>query len=315
MVSSRKLMIISGLIFLVWVGVGILMYTSPSMKLPSDDQNLIMSEEVVKCKTYGQKLSPDFWKHVDLQRDIPSSVNKTVPQIAVHSDFATIQNTKIHYLYAVHPNPAMKKDVSVLLLHGQAFTSDIWRKLNTIQNIAAFGFHPVAIDLPKYGKSPAIENLNRGEFLDSVIKTLNLKNPVIISPSMSGSFSLPYLLEHSDKLAGFVPVAPVGINILDKSSCKNGENVYKTSLSEDCERIKGYLKKQPPDLSCIKVPTLVVFGEKDRGENSAKLCFLPNSQGAEIPNGSHTAYKSDPELWHKLLYNFLSVINETLKCK
>lgn len=65
----------------------------------------------------------------------------------------------------------------------------------------------------------------------------------------------------------------------------------------------------------MQVPTLVVWGEKDRGENSAKLCLLPESQGAEIPNGKHAAYLSNPDLWHKLLYNFLYLLNETVVCR
>lgn len=315
MVSSRRLVIISCLIFLVWVGIGIYLYTSPSLKLPSEQNSHVVSDDIVMCKADGKKLTPEFWKTVDLTKDIPESVNKTVPEITVRSDFLTYQDSKVHYLHAVNPKQDVKKDISVLLLHGQAFTSETWRQLLTMQYIAASGYEVVAVDLPKFGESPGIKRLNKVDFLNFLISSLKLNNPVLVSPSMSGSFSLKYLLKHSDKLAGFIPVSPVATNILDQSTCKSESNMLKNSLSEDCEKIKGYLKKQPPDLSCIKVPTLVVFGEKDRGENSAKLCFLPNSQGVEVPNGGHAAYNSNPGLWHKLLYNFLTVINVTINCK
>lgn len=37
-----------------------------------------------------------------------------------------------------------------------------------------------------------------------------MRRPILISPSMSGRFALPFLLAQGDRLAGFVPIAPVG---------------------------------------------------------------------------------------------------------
>lgn len=37
-----------------------------------------------------------------------------------------------------------------------------------------------------------------------------MRRPVLVSPSMSGRFALPFLLARGERLAGFVPVAPVG---------------------------------------------------------------------------------------------------------
>ena len=54
---------------------------------------------------------------------------------------------------------------------------------------------------------------DKNKFLEDVIAALQLTAPVIISPSLSGSYSLPYLFSHPDKLlkraAGYVPVAPI----------------------------------------------------------------------------------------------------------
>ncbi len=41
-----------------------------------------------------------------------------------------------------------KSKVSVLLLHGAAFSSETWKTLGTINYIAAFGYKVVAVDLP-----------------------------------------------------------------------------------------------------------------------------------------------------------------------
>lgn len=50
----------------------------------------------------------------------------------------------------------------------------------------------------------------RTTFLDHVLQELGMQRPVLVSPSMSGRFALPFLLAHGDRLAGFVPIAPVG---------------------------------------------------------------------------------------------------------
>lgn len=50
----------------------------------------------------------------------------------------------------------------------------------------------------------------RMTFLDHVLQELGMQRPVLVSPSMSGRFALPFLLVHGDRLAGFVPIAPVG---------------------------------------------------------------------------------------------------------
>ena len=46
-------------------------------------------------------------------------------------------------------------------------------------------------------------------FMTQLISVLHLSHPVIVSPSMSGSFSLPYLTVHPSDVKGFVSVAPV----------------------------------------------------------------------------------------------------------
>lgn len=53
-----------------------------------------------------------------------------------------------------------------------------------------------------------------GKFLGAFIKTLEIKKVVIIAPSASGLYALPYLFNDpsavADQVVGFVPIAPVG---------------------------------------------------------------------------------------------------------
>lgn len=48
-----------------------------------------------------------------------------------------------------------------------------------------------------------------GGFLKSVFEALHLGPAVVISPSLSGMYSLPFLFQHSDLLKAYVPVAPI----------------------------------------------------------------------------------------------------------
>lgn len=44
--------------------------------------------------------------------------------------------------------PAREAKVQVLLLHGQAFSSQNWMELGTLQYLAAMNYRAVAIDIP-----------------------------------------------------------------------------------------------------------------------------------------------------------------------
>lgn len=71
----------------------------------------------------------------------------------------------------------------------------------------------ISLHSPGYGQSTPsspVGDSSTAAFIMSLIKTLELGHaPVIISPSMSGRFSLPFLTSHPDRVKGYVPVAPV----------------------------------------------------------------------------------------------------------
>ena len=63
------------------------------------------------------------------------------------------------------------------------------------------------------GKSPKADMTNRGQFVVDFIKEASLGQPVLVSPSMSGSYSLPFLMGPGgstcqDRLMAYVPIAP-----------------------------------------------------------------------------------------------------------
>ena len=57
---------------------------------------------------------------------------------------------------------------------------------------AGFLMTRLILFLQGYGSSPKA-SVDRAKYLEEVIKGLKLKKPVIVSPSMSGGYSMPYL--------------------------------------------------------------------------------------------------------------------------
>ncbi|XP_078595540.1 putative protein-lysine deacylase ABHD14B isoform X1 [Branchiostoma floridae x Branchiostoma japonicum] len=186
---------------------------------------------------------------------------------------------RVWYQEKSPPNPKC----DVLLLHGQAFISQTWVDLGTVDKLAAAGCRVVGLDLPGYGKSwmasRGQDPIKAPGFLHKFITAAKMNKPFIVSPSMSGSFSMSHLMEHPDDISGFIPVAPMAT-----------EN-YK-----------------PDDYKKIKTPTLIIYGEEDKNlgvKSYERLKDLPNSQVHVLPKAKHPCYLDQPDMFHHLVTEFI----------
>jgi pimeloyl-ACP methyl ester carboxylesterase len=113
----------------------------------------------------------------------------------------------------------------------------------------------------------------------TLLDRLDLKRPVVVSPSLSGWFALPLVTAEPDRVAGFAAVAPVGIRR------------YKDRLGR------------------ITAPVLAVWGEHDEvvPQEQADLLVGSVKRGRKviIPGGGHAAYMSAPAAFHAELLGFL----------
>ncbi|MEB3278528.1 MAG: alpha/beta hydrolase [Lyngbya sp.] len=189
-----------------------------------------------------------------------------------------IQTANIHYLEAGDPeNP------SVLLLHGASFSSKTWKDLGTLKRLTQKNFHVIAIDLPGYGKSESISDYH-AEFLPKLVDKLSLKGAVLVSPSMSGTYSLSFLIKHSADVQGFVAIAPVGI------------------------------LKMSQQLRGITVPTLAIWGSEDRIVPVEQADFLvelmPNAEKLILPKVGHACYLKAPNKFHEALIRFVEKVTQ-----
>jgi abhydrolase domain-containing protein 14 len=166
----------------------------------------------------------------------------------------------------------------VLLLHGGLLSSQTWRDLGTLDALASVGLRAVAIDLPGHGKSTAA-TVEREAFLPVLFDALGIERAVVVSPSMSERFSLPFVIAYPDLIIGYVPIAPAALD--------------------------AHLAA----LASIEVSTLVVWGSADT--------VVPLSQGLKLADtvkgtelfvmegAAHQCYRNDTESFHARLIEFV----------
>jgi pimeloyl-ACP methyl ester carboxylesterase len=192
---------------------------------------------------------------------------------AIQEREVRVSEKKIHVLEAGEPSA-----LPVLLLHGARFDSETWRSLGTLDVLAGAGFRVLALDLPGYGRSE-VSPLGPEVFLTEAMAALGIESAVVVSPSMSGQYSFPLLIRSPGKVAAFVPVAPAG-----------------------SERYLRLLKK-------VRVPTLVVWGEKDEiipmQKSDALVASLEDAKRVILKDAGHPCYVERPEEFHRELLAFL----------
>lgn len=172
-------------------------------------------------------------------------------------------------------------DPAVLLFHGASFHSGTWEENGTLARIAAAGLRAVAADLPGFGRTPPAD-VEPVAFVDALADALGLERFVLLAASMSGRWVLPYVAARPPRLAGWVAVAPVGI-----------------------DRFLDRLRGDP-------TPALLLWGERDRivppeqGERLAAA--LPNARLFVLEGAGHACYLDRPDEFHRRLIDFLAEV-------
>jgi pimeloyl-ACP methyl ester carboxylesterase len=197
-------------------------------------------------------------------------------QAASESRDLRLQGAKVHLLAAGPPGGP-----TVVLLHGARYSSETWEKLGTLELLAGKGYRVLALDLPGHGASEPSKTPPE-DYLAGLLPLLSDLPAVIVSPSMSGTFSLPLLARRPGLVAGLVAVAPAGI-------------------AEHRERLAGKA-----------VPVLLVWGENDEVLPVAAARELAQVLAAArqvvLPGAGHACYLDRPEAFHEALLRFLAEV-------
>lgn len=186
------------------------------------------------------------------------------------------------------PKRLDEKPFDVVMFHGAAFTSLTWKQIETLTILRDAGYRVIAVDLPGFGESPqgTILPKENALFVEAVFKAAGVKKAVLISPSMSGRYAIPYIFSNIRKetrtLKAWVPVAPVSIR----------------DHTED-------------EYSKLGVKTFIVYGEKDSSGRAQSLQYLAKIPGSDLYgmiNGEHPCYMTDPKEWNQHLLAFLEKV-------
>lgn len=207
------------------------------------------------------------------EETVQSSQEKTGTMIENESRWIEVEGGRVHYLIE-----GDDKGRPIVLLHGASFQAETWKQIGTMKALAQAGYKVIAVDLPGYGQSAPSHGSPR-TWLRVLLELLKVEKPVVVSPSMSGRFSLPFVTEEPQRVSGFVAVAPVGI-----------------------PRYKDQLPR-------ITAPVLAIWGENDRviPQDHADLLVKSVKRGRKviISGAGHALYMNAPEAFHQELLKFL----------
>jgi abhydrolase domain-containing protein 14 len=189
-------------------------------------------------------------------------------------EWIEVGGSQVHYLRDGAPDGR-----PIVLLHGASFTADTWRQIGTIKALVDAGYRVIAVDLPGFGQSPAAQHPTN-HWLETLLDRLGVTAPVVVSPSMSGSFALPLVIAKPDRVAAWVAVAPVGI----------------ASYRQQLDRIRA--------------PVLAIWGENDRTISLEQADLLvgkaPNRRKVVVRGAGHAPYMNDAAGFHAELLKFLA---------
>lgn len=168
-----------------------------------------------------------------------------------------------------------------VFLHGALHDSKVWIKNGVVELLITQGFKAIALDMPGFGsvadqrRVPANQMVT---FLEALRVELGMEKIVLVSPVMSGKFSLPWLMNGGKHIVGFVAI--------------------------DTIETERYPDEQ---YQAIQIPILLLFGERDPVGQTAKkkLSLSSNFRFETIPSFGPNWYQEKTRDLKKHLTSFI----------
>lgn len=188
-----------------------------------------------------------------------------------------MQNYKIaidgrHYYY-IHNG--VKKPPNVILLHGQNTTAKTWEDVGVMKALANAGHSAIALNMP--GEDT---DLTPEAWLNTCMIKMNINKPIMVTPSLSTEYIIPYITKFPERISAWVSVA----------------NMY----------LDRYYTLYPD----IKFPVLAIWGEMDKYapvEFAEKLATnVKNGQYKIIKGATHSPFQTNPKEFNEILIDFIN---------
>ena len=197
----------------------------------------------------------------------------------------------------------------IILLHGNSETHEIFDKL--IEKLK-HQYKVYAIDSRCHGKSEDLMEISYNTMRDDIIdfiKQLNIEKPILYGFSDGGIVGILVAIKEPTLLSKLIVsganITPEGIKKADYLLTKlmyylTRNKLFKMMLNEP------NVKKQ--ELNSIKIPTIVLAGEKDciKYEHTKFIADnIPNSTLEIIKNESHGSYIVHSDKLYQILKKYL----------
>lgn len=230
-------------------------------------------------------------------------------------------------------NPEAPK--KLLFLHGWQSNSDLWREI--FSRLENSGYAIYALDLPGFGGTQAPKNAfsvgDYANFVKSFAEKMAIKDVVVVGHSFGGRVAIKLTAE-TKLVKQLVLVDSAGLIMKDKSATRAiakiakpifapkfmqsiRRSVYKrlgsTDYLEAGNLKETYLKvineDLSPSLEKIKVPTLIIWGDKDT-EAPLEMGIVMNKKikGSEMTifeGAGHFTFIDEPDRFANELKEFL----------
>lgn len=232
----------------------------------------------------------------------------------------------------------MNHKKTLVFIHGWGATAKIFE---TVFYYLRDEFNIRYFDLPGFGNTPIEKVMTLKDYADFVYKFLkenDIKEPIIIGHSFGGAVAVKLALLHPEsvfrlilvsasvvrqprhkimlikKIADFIkPFLPEKLRKIILKILKLDKTDYAQIDSQKLkETFKNVINEDlSPYLSAIKIPTLVIWGEKDtitllkEGEIIAKS--IPNAKLSVIKNAGHFRFLEKPEEFTELIKEFITL--------
>jgi len=216
------------------------------------------------------------------------------------------------------------KGQPLILLHGNNESINSFR--NQIEPLSA-QYKVIAVDTRGHGNSinKEINPYTYTRFADDLfilMDSLGLKKANLLGWSDGGNTAITFALKHPEKInkmvlmgANLFPwpgaIKEEIIQIFEKR--KDSLMAYRDTESQNQLRLTKLVLEephiQPTELDAIKVPTLIIAGEFDVIKESHTALIhdhIKTSQLNIVPGGDHYLPQKKPELFNKIVLDFLT---------